>query len=225
MNRTIYIGKIPPTPLIKGKSWICTVSRSILSTRPRIDDARMAALSIAQMADPTFSMDRIAFSPEDLLGYLRKSKPGKMYYLEGIPSLTPGWRRLVKERAGDLALSAVRKSGVGLIIASSMISPCCWAKDVRDHRDTEICTLSCDASDAPEPFKGHIGLEWHESIRRSTPEGTKIELRYPVVNDRRITRVFVPWPSEDLQTQYREIREAYIRRNVQAAFGQQMNVD
>lgn len=221
MNRTIFRGKIPPTPLLQGKSWICTVSRSILSTRPRIDDARMAGLSIAQMADLTFSVDRINFSSEDLLESLQGSKPGEIYYWEDILDI-PTRRRAGIERAGDLALSAVRKQGVGLIIASSMISPCCWAKDVRDHRDTAICTLSDDAS---EPCKEYIGLEWQESIRQSTPEGIKIELRYPVIEDKRITRVFVPWPSEDLQTQYQEIREAYLRRNIKAAFGQQWNGD
>lgn len=217
----MFIGKIPPTPLSQGKSWLCTVSRSILSTRPRIDDARMAGLSIAQMVDPTFSVDRIAFSPEDLLGYLlQRSKPGEVYYLEDMPtSPTRQWPG--RESAGDLALSAVRKSGVGLILASSMYSPCCWKKDIRDHRDTAICTLSDNASDLCEQCKGHIGLEWHESIRRSTSEGTKVELRYPVVDDRRITRVFVPWPSEDLQVQCHKMREAYIRRNVKAAFGRQ----
>ena len=206
---------IPRQHLAEKGFWIATVTGRplALSTRHR-QDPRRVGLSIATRLDPTFSADRIFFSPEALLAALDRSQPGEVYYLEDVVQVAAELPRASRAIL-HLLIGAVRRHGVGLILVSPVHDDGRLVRPLRDHRDSAIIAfddvgyecLQRKFSLSPEDV---LAFAWFEVERVEDPGGSKTTMRYPRIEGQRVRGGTTPYPAQDLFARCQAIAEAYL---------------
>jgi hypothetical protein len=206
---------IPRQHLAAKGFWIATVTGRPLapSTRHR-QDPRRVGLSIATRLDPTFSADRIFFSPEALLAALNRSQPGEVYYSEDVVRVAVGLPRVSRAILREL-IGAVRRHGVGLIIVSPVHDDGRLVKPLRDCRDSAIIIFDDGGYEylqrefllSPEDV---LAFTWFEVERVEDPGGSKTTMRYPRIEGRRVWGGTTPHPAQDLFARCQAMAEAYL---------------
>jgi hypothetical protein len=206
---------IPRQHLAEKGFWIATVTGRplALSTRHR-QDPRRVGLSIATRLDPTFSADRIFFSPEALLAALDRSQPGEVYYLEDVVQVAAELPRASRAIL-HLLIGAVRRHGVGLILVSPVHDDGRLVRPLRDHRDSAIIAFDDDGYEylqrefslSPEDV---LAFTWFEIERVEEPGISKTTMRYPRLEGRRVRGGTIPHPAQDLFARCQAMAGAYL---------------
>lgn len=214
-DQSSSILSIPRQHLAAKGFWIATVTGRPLapSTRHR-QDPRRVGLSLATRLDPTFSADRIFFSPEALLAALDRSQPGEVYYFEDVVRVAVGLPRVSRAILREL-IGAVRRHGVGLIIVSPVHDDGRLVKPLRDCRDSAIIIFDDGGYEylqrefllSPEDV---LAFTWFEVERVEDPGGSKTTMRYPRLEGRRVQGGTTPYPAQDLFARCQAMAEAYL---------------
>ena len=206
---------IPRQHLAEKGFWIATVTgRSLNPFSQHRQDPRRVGLSIATRLDPTFSADRIFFSPEALLAALDRSHPGEVYYFEDVVQVAAEFPRASRAIL-HLLIGAVRRHGVGLIIVSPVHDDGYLVKPLRDRRDSAIITFDDDGYElllrefslSPEDV---LAFTWFEVARVEEPGSSKTTMRYPRIEGRSVRGGITPYPAQDLLARCQAMAEAYL---------------
>lgn len=221
---------IPGRHLARRGSWIATVTEhplDIPSLPPQ--GSRKVGLLLAGRIDPTFSADRIFFSPELLLAALEQSRPGEVYYLEDAILNVAGLLQFTREPGNPIRdlIVAVRRHGVGLILVSK-VPDNHLTYLIRNARNTAIILRDLAnkeplLGDVLEPSTEPLAFVWYECRAEVLYGRRGAVMRIPVINGQRVAGILAPQPPEDLlqrcQSQAEENRVARYQEALEDAGG------
>lgn len=211
----------PRMLLRNNRNWLCILCG------PTGTGKSYTSLRLAELLDPTFTMNRVVFSTKEFLEVFQTCNPGDFIIFEESEELNA--RRSMKESNVQMGiiLSMLRFTQVSII----MNLPTIHMIDINARRlmHSYLYTIEFDRSRGPPWRRDKSGVYWYNVQNKRLPMASSddaLKYVYPVVKGVKVRKAWFSAPSPELlaayqarkhQVFYERLSEAQAKLGLQGA--------